>query len=509
MSQPVTRRRFLTGAIGAGAGAAALSVANAIGDAPQVLGATPPAITTPPGVPPPYQSYVSRPDLRPPGVWIKATPAGIGPDVPPYIFATPAGGVPGARYPAGAQQGLMIFDRNGWLVFFRPLTAKTDQAFNFHVQTYQGKPVLTWFQGTLGPGFGVAGIYAIADDTYSTIATVSSADGVPCDLHEFVITPQDTALHTGYQKITQPDIYNCHAYERDIATGGVLLDWPCYPSVPISKTFTPGNMDYFHMNSIDLWPGPDRDLLISSRNTSALYLVSRATGQILWQAGGKGSSFTMVGPGTRYEFQHDGRALPDGSGFSVFDDASPPSPEKQAWAKVLRVDTVNRRVTLDHEWNHSTQPVVVYYTGNNQLLPDGSRFVGWGSAPYFSHFAAPSAGAEMILDGRFPAGAFTYRTFTDDWVGNPRLAELVFVVHPGSAAGSFTGYASWNGATQVASWQVSAGTSSSTLTDRAVKPRHGFETAIGFTASGATQFQATALDATGHVLGTSPVVAAR
>ena len=37
-------------------------------------------------------------------------------------------------------------------------------------------------------------------------------------------------------------------------------------------------------------------------------------------------------------YQHDARALADGSGLSLFDDASPPCPESFASGKVLDLD---------------------------------------------------------------------------------------------------------------------------------------------------------------------------
>lgn len=504
MSHRLSRRHFLTGALQAGAGAAVLSVAGGLAGTAEALAAAPGAVTHIPGEPPTYQRYVSRPDLRPPGVWITKTAAAVGAGSPPYIFATPSA-APGATYPVGTQPGLMIFDRNGWLVFFRPQTPKDAQPFNFQVQTYNGQPVLTWFQGTLGPGFGTAGQYFLADAAYRTIRTVQGSDGIPPDLHEFLLTPEGTALHTAYEYLPDQKLYNGHAMEVDVATGELVFDWSCYPAVPVAKTFLPGNADYFHINSIDLWPGSARNLLVSSRNTSAVYLIERATGQILWQAGGKGSSFTMEGPGTRYEYQHDARALPDGSGFSIFDDASPPSPERQAWAKALQVDTTAGQVRLAQQMPHTTLPLVVDSQGNNQLLADGSRFVGWGADPYFSQYDPTGT---MVLDGRFPNGVESYRTFTGSWTGSPVLRELAFVVRRGATPGSFTAYASWNGATEVAQWRVTAGTSGSTLAERVTAARHGFETAMPFTASGATEFQVTALAAGGGVLGTSGVVQA-
>ena len=46
--------------------------------------------------------------------------------------------------------------------------------------------------------------------------------------------------------------------------------------------------------------------------------------------------------------------------------------------------------------------------------------------------------------------------------------------------GSFTVYATWNGATKVKRWRVLAGASKSTLKRVAAAPRRGFETPIKF-----------------------------
>jgi hypothetical protein len=67
-------------------------------------------------------------------------------------------------------------------------------------------------------------------------------------------------------------------------------------------------------------------------------------------------------------------------------------------------------------------------------------------------------------------------------------------------------YASWNGDTRTASWQVLAGPSAQQLAPVASAPRSGFETAI--TTPAHEPFVAVqALDATGAVLGTSPTIA--
>jgi hypothetical protein len=63
-------------------------------------------------------------------------------------------------------------------------------------------------------------------------------------------------------------------------------------------------------------------------------------------------------------------------------------------------------------------------------------------------------------------------------------------------------YASWNGATQVASWKVLAEADTSGLAAVATSARSGFETVIPVRQSYKT-FEVQALDANGRVLGTS------
>jgi len=63
---------------------------------------------------------------------------------------------------------------------------------------------------------------------------------------------------------------------------------------------------------------------------------------------------------------------------------------------------------------------------------------------------------------------------------------------------------SWNGATEVAQWEVRAGDSSRALTSIAKAPKGGFETAIDLDTD-AKVVAVTALDARGTPLGTSRV----
>lgn len=522
---PIDRRSFLVGGIkagiGFGLGARTLrretSTARGPGDVVNQPG--PASVVTQPLIPPNFARYVSRPDLTPVAVEVNATPdfLALG-SKPGYIFcapkapvaANPASGTPAGygSFAYGATPGLMILDTLGELVWFKPLPGLGEIPFNFRVQTYKGKPTLTWFQGAVIDAHG-EGHYVLADNTYQPIGQVLSTR-YPCDLHEFIITAEDTALHTAYDDNSLrrggTPVFIGHAQEVDIATNELLFDWASYPGVGLDASYTqpaPGYYDYFHINSIDLWPGPDRDLLISSRATCAVYLVDRETKQVSWRLGGKRSDFSMV-PGSRFYFQHDARALADGSGISLFDDASAPCPETFASGKVLDLDEVAMTATLRHRYLHTDGEMNTPSQGNCQLLPGGGHVVGWGFRPYFSVYAPSpqgTLGAPLVLDGRFPGGAASYRTFLFDWRGNPPESEMAVVVRPAGAAGRLVAWVSWNGATEVVAWRVNGGPSPTALSPLITAPKVGFETAVDFVADGSSYFDVDAINATGQVIG--------
>ncbi len=234
-----------------------------------------------------------------------------------------------------------------------------------------------------------------------------------------------------------------------------------------------------------------------------VYLVDRQTKQVVWRLGGKQSDFSM-GPGSRFCFQHDARALVDGSGLSLFDDASAPCPEKVASGKVLDLDMDAMTVTLRHSYLHTDGEMNTPSQGNCQLLADGGHVVGWGYRPYFSVYAPSSEetlGAPLILDGRFPEGAASYRTFLFDWKGNPPESEMAVVVRPAAVAGQLTAWVSWNGATEVVAWRVNGGPSPAALLPLVTAPKVGFETAIEFARDGASYFDVDAINASGQFLG--------
>jgi hypothetical protein len=464
---------------------------------PDTISSTPERIH--PGSAAEEQAFHSRPDLRPPALTVTANSPAVAPG---DEFVAPYGG-PG-------QYGPMILDPTGGLVWFKPMAPHTS-ATNFKVQEYEGKAVLSWWQGDISVhGFGM-GEDVIADSGYDDVAHVRAGNGHRADLHDFQLTPQGTALLTSYFPVlcnlssvggsSYAGLTDGVFQEIDVKTGLVMYEWTSLDHVALSESYAspkrsspPFPYDFFHINSINV----DRNgtLMISARNTWTVYDLEAATGRILWRLGGKRSSFTGAS-NTRTAWQHDPRELPDGS-ISLFDNGSSPTVHSQSRGAILQIDPQNATVTLAGQLTH-TPALVVESQGNVQALSNGDWFLGWGQEPYFSEL---SPTGQQLFDAHFAGRTQSYRSYRLPWVGTPDHPPALAFQTGGSGAG--TAYASWNGATLIASWKVLAGGSAGALHAIATVPRSGFETPITVPGGTIGPFLAVqALDATGKVLGTS------
>ena len=450
--------------------------------------------------PGPSQHFQSRPDLKPPVVQIRTPAKGTAPG---YVFLAPKMAV--------AQAGPMIMDDRGRLVWFHPLKF-TKGVTDFRAQRYRGKPVLTWWRGKLS-NVGVGdGWYVIYDTSYRPIAEVRPGNGLVGDVHEFRLTSRDTALMTIYHRlhvdltsIGGPKdglIWDGIVQEVDIPTGRVLFEWHSYPQIGVKESYSkpPKKQlgtkafpyDYIHINSID--EEPNGNLLISGRNTHAVYEVNRRTGKVLWRLGGKKSDYRL-GPGVKFAWQHDARRQPDGT-ITIFDNGAAPPLEKFTRVLVLRVDEQRKRVTLLRSYRHPKR-LLSPFEGNAQFLPNGHVFVGWGGWPYISEL---DRNGRVVFDAYFGHGkkpgedADTYRAYRFAWQGRPKDPPAIAV-----AGGKV--YVSWNGATDVARWQVLVGKANDDLAVVASATKSGFETAIPFRASRYITVQAR--DRKGEVIGVS------
>jgi hypothetical protein len=106
---------------------------------------------------------------------------------------------------------------------------------------------------------------------------------------------------------------------------------------------------------------------------------------------------------------------------------------------------------------------------------------------------------KALLDLRFARrGADSYRAYRFAWVGRPHSK-------PAIAVEGNTLYASWNGATEVKSWQLLGGAEKDKLRPLLDVEKDGFETAISLPAN-AAWISVRALDRLGRSMARSATV---
>jgi hypothetical protein len=393
----------------------------------------------------------------------------------------------------------VIADGRGELVWEHPIAQPFDIT-DFRVQSQNGRPVLTWWQGRVVYGHGV-GSYVIADTSYKPIAHVQAGNGRQGDLHEFLLTDRGTALLTSYAIVTHDLrpvgggadslIQDAMFQEIDLASGKVLLEWRSLDHIALSESYSPvgGRWDYVHLNSIDV--DLDQNLLVSSRNTHTLYKIHRDTGEIMWRLGGKHSDFAIAAD-ARFAWQHDARRQPDGS-ISLFDNDNSASR-----ALVLNVDEAHRRVTLRQAYTRPGKPWS-NSQGNVQVLPNGNVLVGWGAAPYISEF---SPSGQLLFDAKLPTGYISYRAYRVPWAGVGSGSPAVVAERSGGDTNAFV---SWNGDTRVARWWALGGPNPRSLSALGSVPRTGFETGMQIPRK-VTRLAIQGVDAGGATVGTSPLL---
>jgi hypothetical protein len=430
--------------------------------------------------------------LRPPSLVIRRGSWAASPD---DFFLAPKGG-PG-------QNGTMIVNGLGQLVWFHPIPDPLSP-FDFRTQQYLRHPVLTWWQGRVFlPGVG-AGEAMIYDSSYRRIARVRAGNGYRADLHEFQLTPGGTALLDAYQAVKRHGrvVLDGIVQEVDVRTGLVQFEWHSLDHVDTAESFFPPvahqPWDYIHVNAVE--PEPDGSLLVSGRNTHTVYDIDRHSAQIRWRLGGKRSDFTM-GPGADFVAQHDARRLPDGT-ISIYDNGSPPVTGRKARGIVLSLDTAAKTATLVRAIGH-TPGFGSGNSGSFQVLPDGGFLLDWGSHSWLSQYDASGA---LVLDAQLePDADDSYRDYRLPWSARPAAAPALAA---SSGRSSTVVYASWNGATDVASWRVLAGNDRRALQPVATATRTGFETSIGV--AGRPRFvRVQALAAGGEVLASSRAIRPR
>ncbi|KAF2090314.1 hypothetical protein K490DRAFT_63191 [Saccharata proteae CBS 121410] len=418
--------------------------------------------------------------------------------------------------------GPMILDAQGDLVY---LENKFGEAMDVRVQTFQDQDYLTFWTGT-DDGTHGRGHYYMLNSSYEVAYKIDPTNGLEGDLHEFHITDQGTALMTIYQIIPADLtsvggpaagwIYDGLFQELDIATGELVFEWRASNHYQVADSLADpqgkGNSesnawDFFHINSID--KDPDGNYYVSARYTHTVTCIS-PNGTVLWELGGRHSSFEDLsnGAASNFSWQHH-VSYHDKNRLTIFDNGAYDTKHHTAdysRGLLVQLDLEKMTATLVQDYV-SPGHILAHSQGSVQILDNGNVFVGWGHTAAFTEF---KPNGEVLCDAHFGASAFfgwgwvkSYRAFKGNWVGRPST-------NPSITRSKRKVYVSWNGATEVASWTLqgsaSADDDSQDFADVETVPKESFE-AMFHLNSGVQQYlRVVAKDAAGQVLGTSEVL---
>ena len=372
--------------------------------------------------------------------------------------------------------------------------------------------MLTWWQGRiLEVGFG-QGENVIYDSSYRQIARVRAGNGYHADLHEIRLQPDGTAWVDAFDPIhmnlsalhgrANGVLTDCVVQQIDIKTGLVMWEWHALGHVPLTdsnnprrgtttrgttSTSTPPTRadsgDVLlsapqHLDAVRRGHPQRRDPLAARRQAQQLQRLLR---DALLLAARRGMALGRADLGVRQRLD-----ATEGEGIA------------RAAARTRRVQPHGHAAQSIHQ---PSRRLLASSQGNTLALPGGDWLMGYGGLPNFTEY---DASGHVLLDGSLGKNVQDFKTFIAPWSGHPRTRPAVSAKKSGS---SLSVAVSWNGATDVASWRVQAGSSSTSLAVVATAPRAGFETTIK-AASAGPYVQVQGLDAQGNVIGTSATVKA-
>jgi hypothetical protein len=458
------------------------------------------------------EHYVTEPGLKPP----KVTVTKPGPALEGDLFTDPLpapeihpGGKKLLEFEPVGPNGLMILNSEGKMLWWKQLPEEVGSVLE-PVQ-YEGKTALAWWQGKVTEGAFGLGEGVITNTAYEPIAHIKAGNGLQADIHELYITPEGQAYIITVQPVCLPECNEEHPItfddeiqEIDIKTGLVMWSWDTLGHVPLENSEVQpanGKADPFHMNSVQALP--EHRVLISMRDTSGIYEIDQTTGNILWEISPHHNTF-KVHKGPLFHFQHDARLYGKHLEFlSLFDDEAGPPLYGPAKGLVLKLK--GKTVKLVHAYLNPQESISVA-EGSMQVLPNGEALVGWGATTPFSQFTKRGGKKKngiLQFEAEFPKGDGLYRVRRFPWSATPNTKPAVVAKResPEEVAVSV----SWNGATEVAKWEVLAGEEANALAPVTTAAWSNFETRIPVSSTD-TVFEVKALDKEGKVLATSEAV---
>ena len=200
--------------------------------------------------------------------------------------------------------------------------------------------------------------------------------------------------------------------------------WPVFFGQPELDLF-----DSVHINSI---AEDGRDgVLVSMRNTDALYRIRKSTGAVDWKLGGTTTarSLTVEGdPGVAVHLgaQHDARVLPDGT-ISVFDNGTALGrrPRVTRW----RINTTTRVATLIEKLEDAEVPPSIC-CGSARRLAGGDWLVAWGGTRFVRAYRSDGSRSFNLKFNRASGGVYRAAPIASRQVSHNQLVAGMDRMHP-------------------------------------------------------------------------------
>ncbi len=264
--------------------------------------------------------------------------------------------------------------------------------------------------------------------------------------------------------------------------------------------FTAKSSNHPHSHANSITSTPSGDYLLNGFNICTIYLISHITGKVLWRLGGPFSDFTFTTP-FRLSHLHHLRVRPLSSVNlppslkesiseethlaislldNAFDTTSPPTSSSSAGLVIL-LDVVSKTATVIERYPHPGGSLAAMF-GSIDFLPNGDRFVGWGSLKEATQFRPSGEIVWHAETGNKRAMIGSLRTLKREWHSARKLDSKPNGFGYSWVCGWRSAlYASWNGATEVESWRFYGGNETGQegrWEMLGMAPKNGFETMI-------------------------------
>ena len=315
----------------------------------------------------------------------------------------------------------MILDDKGYLFWYKPLFAQILLDFKYHPAQQQFSFINNQNPQDIR--------YNLMDTDFQLLDSFTTINGVDPDLHEFQISSDQTYLLSGIRDSiidlsnyvfnftlgsSQTNVIGFVVQELD-ENHQLLFQWNSNDYVHPTEAYEfygylASDFDYSHGNAIH--EDYDGGLLLSFRNTNAIYKINRVSGALEWQLGGKSSSFTFTND-NGFSAQHDVRRLPNGN-ISLYDNANMADPPKISRAVEYSLDTINWTATK--VWEYKYDPgFFCNAMGNHQTTDSRNHLVNYGISyrPQPS-FVLTDDNGNLLTELFFQDSFVSYRSFVFD-----------------------------------------------------------------------------------------------